>query len=41
MGMVNKYGKTVVSMMDNGRETKPMDKELLSMLMEMFTRVNG
>jgi hypothetical protein len=41
MDMVNKFGKMVLSMMDNGKETKQMVMELLFMLMEIFMRVNG
>ena len=41
MAMVNKSGKTDRSMMVNGREIKPMDKELLSMQMEIYMRVSG
>ena len=41
MVMVNKSGKTDQSTMDNGREIKLMDKELLSMQMEIYMRANG
>jgi hypothetical protein len=36
-----KFGLTVANMLGNGRTTKPMEKELFIMLMEIFIRENG
>ena len=39
--MVSKSGKMGQSMMDSGKETKPMVRELLFMLMETSMKDNG
>jgi len=39
--MDNKFGKMVQNMTVNGKETKPMVKELSFMLMVIFMKDNG
>ena len=41
MVMVSRYGKMDQNMMANGREIKPMVKEHLFMLMEIYMKVSG